>query len=244
MKHGGRVSSAQFSPDGQRVLITSEDNTAQLRDAVMGNALGEPMKNISRITSAQFSPDGQRVLITSEDNTAQLRDAVTGKVLAEPIKHGGTVDWVQFSPDGQRIVTASTDGSVRFWDVATSKAVGQPTKHESWFYSAQFSPDNQRVVAASRDNASCLWDVPTISDKETEEDMLLLADLAEATAGFAPQTSGQAEILNVLSADQINAARQIIAGRFSAASKNLTPLQRFLKWSVSGSKKRDHIALF
>jgi WD40 repeat protein len=234
LKHGGRVSSARFSPDGQRVLIILEDKPAQLWDAITGKALSERMKCGGRISSAQFSPDGQRVLITSGD-TAQLWDAATGRALAEPMKQEGTVSWVQFSPDGQRMVTASTEGSVRFWEVATSKTVG---RHESWFYSAQFSREDQRVTAASGDNTSCLWDVLTISDKENDEDVLLLADLAEATAGFALQNSGQADMPNLLSGDQINAARQIIAGRFSASSKNLTPLQRFLKWSTSDPRNR------
>jgi hypothetical protein len=136
------------------------------------------------------------------------------------------------------MVTASTDGSMRFWDLATSKSVGQPTKHESWFYSAQFSRDDQRMMAASGDNRSCLWNVPTISDKETNEDMLLLADLAEATSGVALQSSGQADILRPLSGDQIDATRRIIADRFSVSSKSLTLLQRFLKWSVSDPRNR------
>jgi len=237
MKHEGGVSLAGFSPDGQRVLIASEDATAQLWDAASGEALGDSMRCGGRISSAQFSPDGLRVLTTSEDGIAQFWDTATGKALAEPMKHGAIVNWAAFSPDGRRMVTASTDGSLRFWELSTSKAIGHPTKHETWFYSALGSRDKQRVTAASGDKTSCLWNVPPISEQETNEDMLLLADLAEATSGFALQISDQADILRPLSGDQINATRWIIAGRL-ASPKRLTPLQRFLKWSVSDPRNR------
>ena len=38
MKHESLVCSAQFSPDGQRVVTASVDNTARLWDALTGKA--------------------------------------------------------------------------------------------------------------------------------------------------------------------------------------------------------------
>ena len=65
------VNSAQFSPDGQRVVTASEDRTARLWDAATGKAIGEPMKHEDAVYSAQFSPDGQRVVTASDDGTAR-----------------------------------------------------------------------------------------------------------------------------------------------------------------------------
>jgi hypothetical protein len=104
--------------------------------------------------------------------------------------------------------------------------------------SAQFSPDGQRIVTATFNKTARLWDVPTLSSKDTAEDILLLADLAEATCGIVMQTAGQAETLNLMPADQVRAAREKIAARFRGWSSELTPLQRFLKWSVSGARTR------
>ena len=84
MKHEEQVNSAQFSPDGQRVVTASTDKTARLWDAASGKPIGEPMKHEGTVNSAQFSPDGQRVVTASEDKTARLWDAASGKPIGEP----------------------------------------------------------------------------------------------------------------------------------------------------------------
>ena len=80
----GTVNSAQFSPDGQRVVTASADSTARLWDASSGKPIGEPMKHEDEVRSAQFSPDGQRVVTASGDKTARLWDAASGKPSASP----------------------------------------------------------------------------------------------------------------------------------------------------------------
>jgi hypothetical protein len=94
------------------------------------------------------------------------------------------------------------------------------------------------VVTASYDNTARVWDVPTTTSQDTPEDVLLFADLAEAACGSFLQTSGQAEILNVLTPEQVSATLENIAAKFSTPSSKLTPLQRFLKWSISERKSR------
>jgi dipeptidyl aminopeptidase/acylaminoacyl peptidase len=158
MRHEDTVNSAQFSPDGQRVVTASFDKTARLWDAVSGKPIAEPMRHEAVIFSAQFSPDGQRVVTASLDKTARLWDAVSGKPIAEPMRHEAVVFSAQFSPDGQRVVTASYDNTARLWDAASGKPIGEPIKHGDTVFSAQFSPDGERVVTASKDRTAGVWD--------------------------------------------------------------------------------------
>jgi len=238
MRLGYAVYSAQFSADGQWVVTASLDKTAQVWDAATGRAIGEPMRHEDAVRSAQFSADGQRVVTASLDKTAQVWDAATGKAIGEPMRHGNAVRWAQFSADGQRVVTASWDKTARVWDAATGKAIGEPMRHEDAVNSAQFSADGQRVVTASWDKTAQVWDVPAIGNQDTSDDVLLLADLAEAACGSVFQTSGQAEILKRFPPDQVIATREKIAAKFERRSSGLTPVERLLKWSVADPRRR------
>jgi hypothetical protein len=124
------------------------------------------------------------------------------------------------------------------WDAATGKAISEPMKHGGLVNSAQFSADGQRLVTASYDNAARVWDIPKITTNDSADDVNLLADLAEATSGLSLQAFGQTEILAALTPDQVTATRNEIAVKSPEPPSKLTPLQRFLKWSVSGARTR------
>jgi dipeptidyl aminopeptidase/acylaminoacyl peptidase len=238
MKHRDGVNYADFSPDGRWIVTASQDYTARIWDAVTGKPIGEPMKHYGGVNCAQFSPDGRRIVTASQDNTARIWDAVTGQPIGEPMKHGGWVVSAEFSPDGQRILTASLDHSARLWDSTTGKAISEPLKHQDGVCCAHFSPDGQRVLTASRDKTARLWDVPTVSSKDTAESVQLLAELAEANGDAALETVGQAEILNTLTSDQVKEKRAKILATLGRSSSLLTPLEQFLKWSVSDRRSR------
>ena len=238
MKHEDVVNSAQFSPDGQRIVTASEDKTARLWDAASAEPIGEPMKHEGLVFSVQFSPDGQRIVTASADKTARLWDAASGKPIGEPMKHEDVVNSAQFSPDGQRVATVLEDKTARLWDAASGGSVGEPMKHEGIVNSAQFSPDGQRIVTASLDKTARLWDAVIVTDKDTREDILLLAELAEATGGVTLETVGQAENLKLLTPEQVRASWEKIAAKFSGPSSKLTPLQRFMEWSVADRRSR------
>jgi hypothetical protein len=190
------------------------------------------------VNSAQFSPDGQRVVTASADKTARLWDATSGKAIGEPMKHEDVVNSAQFSPDGQRVVTVLEDKTALLWDAASGKPIGEPMRHKDVINSAQFSPDGQCVVTASWDKTARLWDAVIATDKDAKEDILLLAELAEATGGVALETVGQAENLKLLTPEQIRASREKIVAKFSRPTSKLTPLQRFMEWSVSDRRSR------
>jgi hypothetical protein len=129
MRHDAATYSAQFSPDGRRVVTASYDNTARVWDAISGKPVGQPMKHKRGVNSARFSADGQRVVTASDDNTARLWDATNGKPIGQPMEHQDSLRSAQFSPDGQRVATASRDNKAGLWDAATGKLLGEPMQH-------------------------------------------------------------------------------------------------------------------
>jgi WD40 repeat protein len=148
--------SAEFSPDGKRIVTASPDGTARVRDSDTGKPIGEPLQGYF---SAAFSPDGKRIVTASRDGTARLWDAESGKPIGEPLQgHTGWVLSAAFSPDSKRIVTASQDTMARLWDADTGKPIGEPLKgHAGGLHSAAFSPDGKRIVTASWDKTARLW---------------------------------------------------------------------------------------
>jgi dipeptidyl aminopeptidase/acylaminoacyl peptidase len=196
------------------------------------------MKHNNTVNSARFSPDGKRVVTASMDNTARLWDGASGEAIGEPMKHKATVWTAGFSPDGRWVVTASDDKTALLWDAASSKPICEPMKHEHGVNSARFSPDGHWVVTVSGDNTARLWDVVIVTDKDTPEDIFLLAELAQATGSMTLETVRQAENLKSLTPENIRASSENIAAKLGTRSGKMTPLQLFLKWSVAGRRTR------
>jgi WD40 repeat protein len=79
--HTSQVQSADFSPDGQRIVTTSYDRTARVWNAANGQLLAKLEDHTGGVgnpdpftsgASAAFSPDGQRIVTASDDHTARV----------------------------------------------------------------------------------------------------------------------------------------------------------------------------
>ncbi len=130
LKHEKPVNSAEYSPDGKRIVTASADGTARIWDAQTGQSLVEPMKHPFSVTAAQFSPDGKRIVTVSDDMTTRVWDAQTGQPVTAPMKHGSLVMSVRFSPDGKRLVTGSGDNTARVWNSETGQPLTEPLVHD------------------------------------------------------------------------------------------------------------------
>ncbi len=162
--HERYVYSVAFSPDGQRIVSGSGDNTVRLWD-LKGQAIGQPFRgHQGSVYSVAFSPDGQRIVSGSDDNTLRLWD-LKGQAIGQPFRgHERGVWSVAFSPVGQRFVSGSDDNTLRLWDLK-GQAIGQPFRgHESYVRSVAFSADGQRIVSGSADNPLQLWQGGTWRD--------------------------------------------------------------------------------
>ncbi|MEL6263123.1 MAG: caspase family protein, partial [Cyanobacteria bacterium J06626_6] len=70
--HSSSVNSVAFSPQGDRIVSGSSDNTLRLWD-LEGNAVGSPFEGHSSwVNSVAFSPQGDRIVSGSSDNTLRL----------------------------------------------------------------------------------------------------------------------------------------------------------------------------
>jgi WD40 repeat protein len=113
MTHGGRVTSVAFSPDGERVVSGSFDDTVRVWEAATGEEVAR-MTHDGLVYSVAFSPDGEMVVSGSQDGTVRVWQAATGTEVAR-MDHVIEVTSVAFSPDGKWVVSGSEDGTARVW---------------------------------------------------------------------------------------------------------------------------------
>jgi WD40 repeat protein/serine/threonine protein kinase/TPR repeat protein len=159
--HADRVRSAEFSPDGRRIVTASNDKTARIWDAETGREIALLSGHTDAVRSAAFSPDGRRIVTASADKTARIWDAATGKEIMLLNGHTDRVSTAVFSPDGRHVVTASRDKTARIWDAATGRQTLLLSGHTERVISAAFSPDGRRIVTASDDKTARLWEAAT-----------------------------------------------------------------------------------
>jgi WD40 repeat protein/tRNA A-37 threonylcarbamoyl transferase component Bud32 len=166
----GFCATAQFSPDGSRVLTAGQrgdshggggapdrQNEPNIWDAKTGallHTLKEPARNWggTHVVSAAFGAGGRYVVTTHNyGRVARLWDAATGvEVTTNFVGHEDTVRAAAFSPDGRFLATGSADGTARLWDVAALKP--EAPHRQRWlaggFLNAAvaFSPDGRRLA--------------------------------------------------------------------------------------------------
>ncbi len=77
--HTGGVRSVAFSPDGQRVVSSSDDQALKVWDVTSGQETLALRGHTEWVTSVAFSPDGLRIVSGSADRTVRVWDAINGQ---------------------------------------------------------------------------------------------------------------------------------------------------------------------
>jgi WD40 repeat protein len=150
---------AEWSPDGTRIVTTSGDSSPRVWDAMTGAELLTLPGDVYRVTDAHWSPNGTHILTAPETSESgwgtgigipTVYGAATGAYVRE--FDGISPAW---SPDGTRIATV-VQGDLQVWDAATgAKLLGLRGHDPAW------SPDGTRIATVSREGAIQVWHVAT-----------------------------------------------------------------------------------
>jgi WD40 repeat protein/serine/threonine protein kinase len=123
-EHRAPVIAVAVSPDGERLVSASEDQTLRLWQAATGRAIAVARGHTGTIRTVAFSPDDRVFASGGDDQSVRLWDAHTGTVIGVCSGHTGSVWALAFSRDGKRLASAATaDVSCRIWDVASGKLI-------------------------------------------------------------------------------------------------------------------------
>lgn len=149
-----------FSPDGKKLLTTSNDG-ARLWDV-------QTTKLIAQLPAAgwpqagMFSADGQTIMTGSlgSEGRVQFWNASTLQELGRPAPRHRRIAAVVFSPDEKAILTGGYDQTARLWDASTAQPLLMPLPLPRDLVRTSFSRDGKRLFTASGDGSVRIWDLP------------------------------------------------------------------------------------
>jgi WD40 repeat protein len=168
-KHGTRVWSLAFSPDGTRLVSGGGDwdmnSTGALYawDTATWKVVHEMTEHEDLVFQAVVSPDGKQVASCSRDQTVRVWDLATGKVQHVLRMHAAGVRTLAFTRDGKRLYSGGFDGRLQLWDPVAGKAVDGWGLGVAGVERMRLSPDGKTLALALKtgNNAGypALWDV-------------------------------------------------------------------------------------
>ena len=121
--HSGWVNSVAITPDGERVVTGSWDETIKIWDMQSGECLDTLEGHSGWVNSVAITPGGERVVTGSSDNTIKIWDIQSGECLDTLEGHLSGVISVAITPDGERVVTGSWDGTIKIWDMQSGECI-------------------------------------------------------------------------------------------------------------------------
>jgi len=157
--HSDWVDTANWSPNGQRIVSASFDQTLHVWDAFTGQH--ELRQHDYAIATggegAAWSPDGNHLASASVDRTVQISAAISGKHVLTYSNHTGSVIAVSWSPNGKRIVSGDGYSNIFLWEAATGQTVLTYRKHSGIIYSVRWSPNGKFIASCAEDTTVQVW---------------------------------------------------------------------------------------
>jgi WD40 repeat protein len=128
------VEQVQYSPSGERLAISSENNfwvltsdpDSILKERVLRQQTAPFDSNIKKLV---FSPDSSQLGLLTEGNELAIYDVERGAL--ETLTPPGTVQDITFSPDSRQLITSDADGSIQAWNVTSAEWVENPVQEEA-----------------------------------------------------------------------------------------------------------------
>lgn len=162
--HDGPVLSAQYSPEGNRIVSCSGGSVwiwdVSSAKPVLQIAVGGP------VDDARFDPSGERILGAGPP---AIWDAKSGKKLLTIPQPRLALRGIGFRPDGQQICTGSKDGTINLWDAESGAQVKTMHGQHSDLLCLSFRADGKQIATGSGTGTIKLWDVTCLEQTASLE---------------------------------------------------------------------------
>ena len=164
--HSEFITSLVITPDGQKLISGSFDETIKIWDLETGYLLNTLKFHTGGVKCVAITPDGQTLVSAGWDNTIKIWDLKTNELL-HSLPFSNNVVLVAITPDGQKFISSeeyniTPDGQkfisneeyniINLWDLNTQKILRNLVTHSKDFNSFRWhkciviSPDQQRII--------------------------------------------------------------------------------------------------
>ncbi len=177
--HENEVNDVTFSPNGQILASTSDDQTLRLW-SVSSGASQQVIELESTPTIVEFSPSGQMLAVVV-GNTMRLFDASSGAELRTLQAVGHLLD-IMFTADGGHIISRDSRPALYVWDATTGDMIQEKSLqgYNDEIVDLSLDTVNNLAFAVSDDNSLHVWSLPYRSASS-----LLQGQTAELVAVFS-----------------------------------------------------------
>jgi WD40 repeat protein len=155
-----------ISPDGNRVIVGSDDRVARVLDMKTGKLVRELRGHTASIWGAAILAGCKRAVTGAWDKSLRLWDLDSGKELRAFANVTDNVRCLAVSPNGKLIAAGhftfpevQAPATLRLWDLETGKQIRAFTGHSAAITSVAFAPDGKTLCSSSFDKTVRLWDV-------------------------------------------------------------------------------------
>ncbi|MFQ5922252.1 MAG: hypothetical protein ACE5M4_05360, partial [Anaerolineales bacterium] len=150
-----------FTPDGKRIVSTSDDFTTRIWDVLTGQEL---LKIEDGGIAVDIPPYGG--IVVTAGLGVETYDLETGEMLHKlpGYPEGTGVSMVRFSPDGRLLATGGWDGILKVWQFEPNDRFAPPrllfstAAHANQFFGISFNVDATRLATSGQDGVIKVWE--------------------------------------------------------------------------------------
>ncbi len=155
----GEISCASFSPDGELLVLGSEDQNLKLWTLDKFTEVGSPFEGHPHGTSCvAFSSDGLRIISGGNDNTVRLWSVETRELICDPlIGHTCDIHTVVESSDGRFLLSCDWSDETIIRDRCTGVTIWQSEHRAGQTYNTISAIEAERIIRSCGQETPHIW---------------------------------------------------------------------------------------